>query len=80
MNLNYLSEEEQYKKILNNEEIKRIENKELREIRQKFWLMRHKADEDTNIPDEEIGKAFQQICVKEMQEIEEYKLRKKNHN
>ncbi len=40
---NYLSYEEQFKDILNNEEIDRIENKEIREIRSKYWKLRHEA-------------------------------------
>jgi len=36
MNNNYLSEEEQFKEILNNEEINRIKDHELRSIRFKI--------------------------------------------
>lgn len=39
----YLSYEDQFKEILNQEEIGRIENYKLREIRLKYWNLRHKA-------------------------------------
>ena len=49
MNKPYLSAEEQYKEILNNEEIERIQDTELQEIRRKYCfgtIRIHKA----NIP------------------------------
>lgn len=42
MEKQYLSLEEQFKKTLNNTEIARIEDYELREIRQNHWNYRHK--------------------------------------
>ena len=52
MNKPYLTKEEQFKDILNNEEIQRIEDVELREIRQNFWNLLHKAFlEKCGIPD-----------------------------
>ncbi len=38
----WLSEEEQYKENLNNEEISRIKDPKLREIRERHWKYRHK--------------------------------------
>ena len=38
----WLSEEEQYKDTLNNEEISRIKDPELREIRQRHWAYEKK--------------------------------------
>ena len=70
----YLSETEQYKKILNNEEIYRIKDPELRSIREKYWDLRHKAFLDEHrILDSEIGNVFDQLCEKEQQEIAEYR-------
>ena len=70
----YLSETEQYKKILNNEEISRIKDPVLRSIREKYWDLRNKAFQDEHrIPDSEIGNVFDQLCEKEQQEIEEYR-------
>lgn len=72
--MNYLSEEEQYKRDLNIDEVNRIKDWELREIRQralgrieKAWLDEH------NIPDHKIGDVFKRIEEEEIKEIEEYK-------
>lgn len=78
--MNYLSEEEQYKKVLNQDEIQRIEDYELRQIRSKYWSLQHKAFlDERNIPDTEIERVSEEISKKEMKEIEEYKLRKSNN-
>ena len=75
--MNYLSEEEQYKKVLNQDEIQRIEDYELRQIRSKYWSLQHKTFlDERNIPDTEIERVSEEISKKEMKEIEEYKLRK----
>lgn len=77
--MNYLSEEEQYKRILNNEEISRIKDQELREIRQKYWDLKHKAFlDEKNISDIEINDVHKQLVNEEMRVIEDYKKRKKN--
>lgn len=70
----FLSEVEQYKKILNQEEISRIKDDGLRKIREKYWLLRHKAFQDEhNISDAELGNVWDELCQKEAQEIEAYK-------
>ena len=55
MEKQYLSLEEQFKKILNNTEITQIEDYELREIRQNHWNYRHKIFLDEHrISDQEL--------------------------
>ena len=75
--MNYLTEEEQYKETLNQEEINRIKDDEFKEIRQKFFRMIIKAHlDEENIPDEKYVKLFDKIKNQEMKEIQEYKIRK----
>jgi hypothetical protein len=77
MNKPYLSYTEQFKEILNNEEIGRIEDYELREIRQKYWNLIHKAFLDEHkIPDSKLGDVLDKYKEAEMEEIEEYRKRK----
>lgn len=74
----YLSEEEQYKEILSFDEISRIKDDELREIRSKYWNLRHEAFLDEhNIPDQELEKVWNALKAKELKEIEGYRLRTK---
>lgn len=74
----YLSEDEQYKEILNQDEISRIKDNELREIRSKYWNLRHEAFLDEhNIPDQELEKVWNALKAKELKEIEGYRLRAK---
>ncbi|MBS6486382.1 hypothetical protein [Veillonella sp.] len=71
---NYLSYEEQFKDILNNEEIDRIENKEIREIRSKYWKLRHEAFlDERNISDEQLKKIFDKSILDEQKELEAYR-------
>lgn len=80
MNINYLSEEEQYKDILNNEEISRIKDLELRNIRSKYWHLKHQAFiDEVNISDNMLESKYNKIMMEENKEIEEYKKRKRNH-
>ncbi|WP_199883661.1 hypothetical protein [Anaerosinus massiliensis] len=73
----YLNEKEQYKKSLNNEELTKIEDYELREIRQKYWGLRHRAFLDEHgIPDQDLGKVWDKLSEQERKEIEEYRLKK----
>ena len=72
--MKYLSEEEQYKEILNDAEIKRIKDDELREIRWKYWLLRHKAFvNEHDVPDSQLGIVYDEIAKKERAEIDKYK-------
>ncbi len=75
--MKYLSSEEQFAEILNNEEIGRIEDYELRNIRMKYWRMKHEAFQDEHrISDADLGKEYDRIKELEDAEIEEYKVRK----
>ena len=70
----YLSKKEQYKKSLNIEEISRIKDAELREIRQRYWNLRQKAFlDEKNISDRDLGKIFDDLYNEENVEIEHYK-------
>lgn len=72
--MDYLNEEDQYKEILNQEEISKIKDYDLRRIRETYWLKRHKAHMDEyNIPDHEIGAVWDRLKQEEMKAIEAYK-------
>ncbi len=73
----WLSEEEQYREILNIDEIHRIKDPELREIRQKHWNYRHKIFMDEmEISDQDLVRLSDQDRELERKEMEEYKKRK----
>ncbi|WP_099190885.1 hypothetical protein [Tepidibacter mesophilus] len=73
-NNDYLSEEEQFKEILNNEEISRIKDPELRSIRLKYWNLLHQTFlDERKIPDGMLGKEFDNIKATEIKELEEYR-------
>lgn len=77
MNKPYLSKEEQFKDILNDEEIGRIEDDELREIRQKYWdLYRKVLCDEAHISDQELGRALDDVKAKEQAEILRYRQKK----
>lgn len=77
MNKVYLTKEEQFKDILNNEEIQQIEDKELRDIRWKYWNMFHKAFlDESGIPDDELERVVESIKVQEQDEILKYRQKK----
>lgn len=70
----YLTEEEQFKKILNNEEIDRIENLELQNIRSKYWGLRHNAfQSESKIPDQELDIVLDAINDAEQKELDNFK-------
>ncbi len=72
---NYLSEEEQFKEILNNDEIQRIKDPKLQEIRSRYWNLRHKVFLDEHgIPDSEIGNVYDKLIKEEQEELRKYKL------
>ena len=73
----YLSQEEQYKEILNQNEIDRIEDSELRSIRSKYWNLRHKVFlGEHGVPDSKLGIVWDELCKKEQAKINEYRKRK----
>lgn len=73
---NYLSYEDQFKEILNQEEINRIENYEMREIRMKYWNLRHQAFlDEVNIKDCELGKVLDELWIEEQKEPEKFKVK-----
>lgn len=73
----YLLFEEQFKKTLYNEEISRIKDNELREIRQRHWNYRYKIFLDGyKISDQEFWILADIDYEEEQKEIEEYRMRK----
>ena len=73
MEKQYLSLEEQFKKVLNNTEITQIEDYELREIRQNHWNYRHKIFLDEHrISDQELCRLTDIDYETERKELQEY--------
>ena len=69
-----LSEEEQFKEILNNEEISRIKDPKLRDIRLKYWNLFHKTFLDEHkIPDNMFGQEIDEIKAAQIKELDEYR-------
>ncbi|MEK4427782.1 hypothetical protein MHB54_00835 [Paenibacillus sp. FSL M7-0802] len=74
MSKKYLSYEEQFNEVLNQEEINRIENAELRDIRMKYWkLQRDVFLDEKNISDEELNEVSKELLRKEMEEIQRFR-------
>lgn len=70
----YLSYDEQFKDVLNREEIERIENPELRAIRSKYLKMyRDILLDEQNVPDSELESVTNQIQAREQKELEVFK-------
>ncbi|WP_311078218.1 hypothetical protein [Paenibacillus polymyxa] len=77
MGKKYLSYEEQFNEVLNQEEINRIENTELRDIRMKYWRLQRDAFlDENNISDQELNKVSQELKRKEMEEIQRFRNKK----
>lgn len=77
MEKRYLTMEEQFKETLNNEEIERIEDPELREIRSNHWSYRMKIFRDeSNISDQEMCRLTDIDYRDEKKELEEYRKRR----
>lgn len=58
---------------MNIKEIQQIEDHGLREIRSKYWHLKHKAFlDESSIPDQEIGNIFDSLAEKEELEISLY--------
>ena len=65
---------------MNPEEIRRIEDNGLRDIRWKYWNLRHKAFLDEyRISDQELGQCWDKLKEEEEKGVSEY-LRRKNAN
>ena len=72
--MQYLSEEEQFQEILNNGQISRIKDPILREIRSKYWNLRHKAFKDEhNISDSNLDQIWEQLKEQEKAELDAYR-------
>lgn len=72
--MKYLNYEDQFKEILNQEEINRIQNPEIRKIREKYWRLQHEAFmNERDIPDSELGKVSQELIRQEQEELRRFK-------
>ena len=70
----WLTEEEQYKDVLSNEQILKIRDSHLREIRMRHWQYRHKIFlDEQNISDQELCRLADADYEAEMKEIEAYR-------
>ncbi len=64
--------------IMNNEEIYKIKDLGLSEIRIKYWNLKHKAFlDEQNISDYELEKVFDELDKQENIEVEKYLQQKK---
>lgn len=71
----FLTEEEQYRPVLNKKDIERIQDPVLKEIRMKFWQEKYKVALDTKIiiSDALLEEAMAKVAAEESAAIEEYK-------
>lgn len=77
MPFEYLPEDRQYEKILNLEEINRIKDSELRNIRLKYWQLRHEAFiNESEISDQQFIIIWDELCKKECREMDAYKAKR----
>lgn len=68
-----LSFEKQFEKRLNNAEIERIKDNELRKIRWDFWLKRHEAFlDEAHIPDSKVFEVWEEIDEQERVALNDY--------
>lgn len=71
--MNFLSIDEQFKESINNAEIERIQDYELRNIRYKYWDKRRKAFlDEKKISDRELEEVWDRLYQEEKVEIEAY--------
>lgn len=73
----WLTEEEQYQEFLNDKQISRIKDPELREIRMRHWKYQTKIFlDENNISDEEFNRLAEEDIRREKEEIRQYKLKR----
>lgn len=73
----FLSKDKQYAQLLNNEQISRIADPELRRIRQKYWNLRHEAFlDERKIPDAKLEDEWNRITSLEMDDLKKYREQK----
>lgn len=73
----YLTVDEQFKKTLNNKEIDRIQDSELRELRRSHWEYQMKIFKDEqHISDQEMCRLIDIDCELEAKELAAYRERK----
>ncbi|SHJ34165.1 hypothetical protein [Parasporobacterium paucivorans] len=71
----FLTEEEQFRKVLSKKEIERIQDPALRELRMNFWQEKYKIALDTKIitSDALLEEAMAKIAKEEETALAEYK-------
>lgn len=75
----FLSYEDQFKEVLNQDEINLIQDPGLRGIRLKYWNLRHKAFLDEhNISDTELNKVWNDLIHQEQNELQRFRNRNTN--
>lgn len=73
--MDYLSYEDQFKENLNQEEIERIEDQELRKVRTKYWQLKSEAFlNEQNISDDELAKVTAALIKEEQKEINRFRM------
>ena len=72
---------DKYNRIMNNSEMSNIEDIKLREIKRKYWNLRHEAFiDEINISDKELEKIFDDSLTQEKQELTNYFNKYMNHS
>lgn len=73
--MDYLSYEDQFKEVLNNEEITRIQDLEVRKIREKYWRLQTKALlDERGISDIKINEVSKELIRQEQEELQRFKV------
>jgi hypothetical protein len=72
--MDYLNHDDQFKEVLNPEEISRIQNPEIRAIREKYNRLQCEAFlNERDIPDIEIGRVSKELICREQEELQRFK-------
>lgn len=67
------SNSRQYDKVLSPKEINEIEDEELKNIRLKYWKLRHDAFLSDDISENDLDRVIEGIFSEEQKEIENYR-------
>ncbi|TVY04468.1 hypothetical protein [Cohnella terricola] len=72
--MDYLSYEDQFKEVLNQEELSRIQNQEIRKIREKYWRLQHEAFiNEHEIPDSDLDNVSEELVRREQEKLQRFK-------
>ena len=70
------NEDKKYAKVLSPKEINEIEDEELKNLRLKYWKLRHDAFLSDEILESELDKVIDGLFSQEQKEIEEYRCKR----